>query len=110
MPGSNDVNKNLDNHINRLIASSIALGQDWAGNLESEMKKNAPWKDRTGNARKELMGSSELSDDSITITVSHSVDYGVYLELARDGKYAILKPTIDKNRNEIYKTYKRLWE
>lgn len=110
MPGSRKVNKNLDGHINRLIAASVALGQDWAGNLEKEMKQDAPWQDRTGNARKGLKGSSAMDDDNITITVGHSVDYGVYLELADDGKYAILKPTADKNRDAIYKSYERLWQ
>jgi hypothetical protein len=109
MPGSEKVNKNIDGHIDRLIAASLALGQDLAGMLEKEMKQDAPWQDRTGNARKGLKGSSAIDDDNITITVSHSVDYGVYLELANDGKYAILKPTADKNRNAVYKAYERLW-
>ncbi len=109
MAGSEKVNKNIEAYVDRLIAASLALGQDWAGTLEAEMKKKAPWQDRTSNARQSLYGRAEMGKDQITIRLGHSVEYGVFLELARDGKYAILKPTADKNTKDIYDSYKRLW-
>jgi hypothetical protein len=62
--------------------------------LEAQAKVNAPWQDDTGNARNGLKGFMESSLDTVRIVLAHSASYGIYLELARGGKYAILWPTI----------------
>lgn len=63
--------------------------------LEDYAKRNAPWNDQTGNARAGLNASVGVEGGEIVLNLAHSVDYGVYLELKDDGKYAILLPTIE---------------
>jgi len=110
MPGADEVIRNLENWAYRRRAAVIALAKDWAGKLEGRAKQNAPWKDRTGNARNGLKGEVAVGANEVKIALAHSVDYGVFLELANDGKHAILKPTLDAAAPEIYRTYERLWK
>lgn len=70
--------------------------------LESYMKSNAPWNDRTGDARRGLKAEYterfkkgvESEPTVLTIKLSHKVDYGVYLEYAMGLRFAILEPTV----------------
>ena len=64
--------------------------------MEQWARNNRPWTDRTGDARKGLTGFSKLENDKISVGVGHSVEYGEQLEMRRAGKYAILKPTIER--------------
>ncbi len=72
------------------------LADRYAPEIEAYMKANAVWIDRTGNARQRLY--TEVSDvalDMIDIILSHGVEYGIYLELANQGRFAIIGPTLD---------------
>lgn len=65
------------------------------------MKANAPWQDRTGDARSELQGNIQFNSDSeaasvIRIFLGHGVDYGIHLELGMGGRFQIIKPGIDR--------------
>ena len=64
--------------------------------MEQWARQNRPWTDRTGEAKKGLTGFSKLENDKISVGVGHSVEYGEELEFRRAGKYAILKPTIER--------------
>lgn len=108
--GLNEVCSNQKKWAERRKAAIVALALNWAGELEGRAKKNAPWTDRTGNARNGLFGNVSVSKDEAVIVLGHSMEYGVFLELANDGRYAILQPTINKAVPEIVKTYKSLWE
>ncbi|MBT9156908.1 MAG: hypothetical protein DDT37_01899 [Firmicutes bacterium] len=105
-----EVVENLEAWAERQRGAIVALARNWAGQLEGRVKRDAPWMDRTGNARAGLYGSIEVRPDEILIRVGHSMEYGVFLELARDGRYAILKPTIDAAVPEVSRSLKRLWE
>lgn len=68
---------------------------------EGQAKKGAPWTDRTGNARSGLVGTYAAergaSGGSFEINLSHSVDYGIFLEtrtFPKAGKLAIIAPTL----------------
>jgi len=91
------------------IRAAIGLYADAAAKkMEGEAKSNAPWTDRTGNARNSIQGNFGWQGNKAVITLSGNMDYSVYLELAHEKKYAILKPTIDRNTPEIIKGYQRL--
>lgn len=62
---------------------------------ESEMKNGAPWTDRTGAARSGLSAQASSDGDEHTLTLFHQVPYGIYLELANSGTYAIIMPTVE---------------
>jgi len=102
----------IEEKLRRILAAIIQVCQVYAGEAEGYMKNNAPWKDRTGVARASLHSKVLIDKDNITIRLSHGVEYGVYLEYAHGGKYAILRPTADlyKDRivNEIKALFRRL--
>lgn len=78
------------------------LMQTAASKMESWAKDNAPWTDRTGQARQRLHGEAYWENPSIVVAaIMHQVDYGVYLELAHQRKYAILEKTIEEHKDEI---------
>lgn len=63
---------------------------------ENYAKENRPWIDRTGEARKRLIGYSNWPDSShVEAIVAHQVEYGVFLELSHQRKYAILEDAIN---------------
>lgn len=110
MAGEQQVIRNLRDWGQRRRAAVVALAQNWAGTLEGRAKEKGSWQDRTGLARGGLRGEVIVGRNEVKIALAHSVEYGVFLELARDGRYAILKPTLDAAVPQIYATYKRLWE
>lgn len=76
-----------------------------AKRLESYAKKNAPWTDRTGMARKSLNATTSKTNNAIRITLAHGVDYGLWLELAHEKRFAIIKPTINTKGKDILQGY-----
>jgi hypothetical protein len=71
------------------------LADAWEPIIEDYMKLNAPWKDRSSNARQGLNVRKENVDGVMSLTLAHTVEYGIYLELAHAGAWAIINPTID---------------
>lgn len=82
-------------HIRRKQAGMVALMQNIAGHAEAEMKEGAPWTDRTSNARNGLYAGVEPGQSKDVLFLAHGVEYGVFLELAHGGNFAILNPTAD---------------
>lgn len=112
--GSDRMSIRIKNNFNpqragKIVRAAIgAYGDTAAKKMEGEAKRNAPWTDRTGNARNSIRGDFDWQGDNAVITLSGNMDYSVYLELAHEKKYAILKPTIDKNAPSIIKGYQKL--
>lgn len=57
---------------------------------------NAPWQDRTGDARAELDTDVSWEGDEIVWTMYHGVDYGQWLETIKNGEFAIIMPTLEQ--------------
>ena len=91
----------------RLFAQQI-YAQNAAKELERAAKTGAPWKDRSSLARGGLRGTARRSGSTFTITLSGSVHYLVYLELAHGKKYAVLWPTLQKHQQRILQGFARL--
>lgn len=72
-----------------------------AKSLESYAKENRPWTDRTGHARQRLTGYVTTIPKGYRINLAHGVDYGIWLELAMEKRYAILEPTIRLKGKEV---------
>lgn len=79
-----------------------------ASNLQSYAQQHAPWTDRTTMARQRLKGTASRVKEGYAIDVVHGVDYGIWLELAHDKKYAIAKPTVELKAPEIVEALKTL--
>lgn len=64
--------------------------------VEQYAQSNAPWDDRSGAARDGL--TAEYEDAGLfkhAIVLYHTVDYGIWLEIRWNGRYAIIVPTIE---------------
>ncbi|WP_352419831.1 hypothetical protein [Proteiniborus sp.] len=91
------------------VRSAIGLYADTAAKkMEGEAKGNAPWTDRTSNARNSIRGDFGWKGKHAVISLSGNMNYSVYLELAHEKRFAILVPTIQKNAPEVIKGYQRL--
>jgi hypothetical protein len=111
-----------------LIPNTLAYGQKvrvavhavaeyLAQKMQAEMRTGAPWHDRTGNARTGLFSVVEpeamsAATDLVTIWLSHghTIEYGIYLELAHGKKYAIIMPTMQANIPVIERMLRGIFE
>lgn len=92
---SSTLKKNLDKMSEKLGALVLMYAATKASEIESKMKQNRPWTDRTGLAKARLSARvSQPNKNTIRITLAHGVDYGIWLELAHGKNYAIIAPTI----------------
>jgi len=66
---------------NKVERAALAVASFYAPKTEAWMKHNAPWTDRTTNARNGLFARAQKGVNRIAIILGHSVDYGIYLEL-----------------------------
>lgn len=64
--------------------------------IVAQMKREAPWQDRTGLARRELRHGIEIDGTKVTLYLITGAPYGMYLELRWGGRYAIVSPTIPR--------------
>jgi len=104
----NKKNFNLWNAASKQKMTLLLYADSAAKKMEAEAKRNAPWTDRTTNARQSLAGGAGWDGTKLKVILSGGMDYSVYLELAHEKKYAILKPTLDKNAPAILRGYQRL--
>lgn len=65
-----------------------------AADGQARMKLNAPWTDRTSAARNGLFTVVEGGNGKYTIVFSHSVNYGIWLEVKFSGRDAVIMPTV----------------
>lgn len=87
----------------------------WSPMIESEMKSEAPWTDRTANARQTL--ETEVyhkSETSVALIARGRMEYEVWLELRqkgksilspeleRAGKYAVILPVMEGHYQDIW--------
>jgi hypothetical protein len=94
--------KHLDLKIRRAM---FGVCKYWDGRVETHMKTRAPWTDRTTNARNGLAAEAvKLSRSRFAIILTHAVEYGIFLEVKNNGKYAIIMPTIKVYAPKVMKT------
>lgn len=112
MAGSDSVTRSIEEEMQRRIAAVYGMAQDYGATMEGEMKQNAPWQDRTGNARQGLHCKVEHNEavKTIVLQTAHTADYGVYLEYTNSGKYAICGPTAKKYAPEVIDNARRIME
>jgi len=86
-----------------------AIAQRYAPLIENWMKDNAPWTDRTANARQTLWTeANEVVGQMVQIILSHGMYYGIYLELNNAGRYAIIDPALDHFAPLIWRDVQRM--
>jgi hypothetical protein len=85
----------LDNFTERTKKELEKKVRDFAPRLAEYAQANAPWEDRTGDARSGLQSQPLITDTSFGISLFHTMDYGIWLEIRWGGLYAIILPTIE---------------
>jgi hypothetical protein len=89
-----DLPKNI-RRVDPYVQSRLAAATHaFAPRAEAYLKSNAPWTDRTGAARNGLSARPEVSPEEYKIILAHGVDYGIWLEVAHSGAYAVIIPAI----------------
>lgn len=77
-----------------LLAMTNAHLEELAQEIEDYAKENAPWTDRTGDARNMLHSIYRQGRDVFEIDLAHGVQYGFFLENYNGGEFAIIQPTL----------------
>lgn len=75
---------------------ALSAAESIASEIENDAQQNAPWNDRTGQARDGLVAEASNEGGEIVITLMHTVDYGQWLETIQSGRFAIIMPTLEK--------------
>ncbi len=79
-----------------------------APRIENWMKENAPWTDRTGNARQSLWTTVIPQMTEIILILAHGVEYGKFLEHCNAGAYSVIAPALDEFGPEIMSELARM--
>lgn len=85
----------------KMHAGLAAATAGFAQNVQEYARENASWEDRTGDARSGLTAEGRQRLTTYSIILYHTVDYGIWLEVRWDGKYAIILPTIEHMGHEL---------
>lgn len=103
---------NLDKFDDRARVAIRATLDYQAARSETWMRSNAKWTDRTTNARNGLfaMVDPTLGRDTWLLVLSHTVSYGIWLEVANSGKYAIVRPAWLKANVDTMRLLSKLFQ
>lgn len=91
-----------------IFQSGRRIAYDQAEAMENYAKTNAPWTDRTGDAREYLSATVEETGPIGTIVLSHGVPYGIWLEIANGGRFSIIPETIDVYGPQIMRSLQNM--
>ena len=87
---------------NKIGAAVLMYTSTKAIEYEAYMKINRPWTDRSFKAKNSLNTKvSQPKPTLIRMTLAHGVEYGIWLELANEKKYAIIGPTINVKGSDL---------
>lgn len=78
-----------------MAAIEMKVSTRYVPKLKENAQLNARWENQTGEARRRLNSSYETVSNGFNLVLAHGVDYGVWLELANEKRYAIIMDTIE---------------
>lgn len=107
-----ELDYNLRNFDARAAKAIKATLDFQAAKSETRMRTEAPWTDRTTNARNGLFATviTKNPGSAWMLLLSHSVSYGIWLEVMNSGQYAAVRPEFLKASREVMKRLSRLFE
>lgn len=101
--------KGLAGFENKTATAIKMYAETSALKLQNHARENAKWTDRTGHARQRLTGDALIVSNGYKLRLAHGVDYGKWLELAHEKRFAIIFPTIQEvGTNEIMPGFEQL--
>lgn len=102
LEGMDSVLQNLASLKQRLREAAASASEEIAALLEAYAKTNAPFTDQTGNLRQSISGSAQqTAKDVYTIILAAGMNYGMFVELLHEQKYAFLWPAVSENTARI---------
>ena len=100
--GLDEMFRRIEDYRRRCHEALHRIAEYFAPVIEAAAKENASWTDRTGNARQGLEGLVEdISETMVALILKHKMDYGVFLELSHQGRYAIIMPTLEQHYQPV---------
>lgn len=90
--------RNFTGTLNKALTVFMAYQET---KVQDYMRQNAPWTDRTANARGGLFAKNVSQLGTYAIVCYHTVPYGIWLEIAHDGHFRIIQPTIQAEGHRI---------
>jgi hypothetical protein len=87
--------KNIGDYADRVLRAVFDLSTFFAAKIEAYAKANAPWTDRTGNARQGLTARAFKTATAVTIVLFGTASYQIWLEVANAGRFAIILKTLE---------------
>ncbi len=104
----------VERYGDRVLTAVSAVAQRVATEMQNEAKASATWTDRTGNARTGLFDTSEadFARKVVTIYLSQgtAIDYGIWLELANSGRYAVVMRTMEAHYQDLMDMLKEIFQ
>ena len=89
-----DLAGDIEAYAERVRRAVLAVGDLIAERCQNDARANAPWTDRSGQARQGLTGVAVAAGDLVTVYLYHQAEHGKWLEIARGGPYRIIIPTL----------------
>lgn len=91
------------------VVAVKAIADHTCQDMQDYSRTHAPWTDRTGNARRGLFSFAEQDNNSVVLYLSHTMSYGIYLEISFGGRYQIIIPTIEHYLPQLNSDLKSLF-
>jgi hypothetical protein len=91
---SQQIVPNLEAYRKAVLAAVRMTFEAIARKVRSYAVTNRTWIDRTGTARSGLRTQVAVMGAVATLTLYHTAEYGIWLEVANAGKYAIILKTM----------------
>ena len=92
--GRDVVVRNVTEYGRRYHAVARNVLEEQAQIIEQRMKSEHRWQNQTGEAERNLRCRVYDNGTTLRVQAAHGVPYGIYLEHAHQGAYAVLQPTV----------------
>lgn len=107
---TSSLEKGLEALENKADIAVKMLAETGAVKMQGYAQDKAKWTDRTGRARQTLKGSVEPYAQGYKIAIAHGVDYGIWLELAHEKRFAIIPDTLNYGEQTVLPAFEKLLE
>lgn len=75
--------------------------EDAATQVADTARSNAIWEDQTGDARAGIEAQASIDNGDVVLTLYHTVDYGLWLEVIQNGRFGIIMKTLEEQSPRI---------
>lgn len=100
--------QNLHEYEDRVNEAILKLAELNVKEAENTARANRPWTDDTGMAAQGLKGTADKDRDGVRMVLAHTVEHGLYLELAMGRRFAIIEETLRRQATQAYRDLKEL--